>query len=274
MSREHPVISGLGEGIAATAIDALALPAEPSANEPACARPGPIPAAPALDVPSGHVWPGSRGREWLAEASADPPRVFAAMDAWRASTRAGWMFHSPLAAAFNDPELGRAALLAMARRHAHHARVLSTPRAVVLAPDGHGRWRLWQVLRRHRSVREQLTRGLDQHDATAVAEVLIEGARRLAEIEARLEVDAVGTLRIDLDGVGVIDGTTRFIGIFAEHRPAAGGLDVLGRALGPLLVGWQVHRPALIEALRGCHAMALMSDHEIIERLLQLLDQR
>lgn len=123
----------------------LASPAEP---EPAQAQSPSDPWPPDASIPPGLVWPPVQGRVVVHEAARDAIRLHQdALGTWFGVTSSGrWAMYSAAAASFRDLEHGREALIAWARWHSVAGSRLSTERAIVLAPTGHGEWRLWQIV--------------------------------------------------------------------------------------------------------------------------------
>ena len=109
---------------------------------------GYVPATPDERVASGLVWPPVDGRTVLQElAQARVQLSRSKQGDWTGTANGRWQIHSAAAEVFEDIEAGRMVLVQSARVHAANARVGSTDRCVVLADDGHGRYRLWQIVR-------------------------------------------------------------------------------------------------------------------------------
>jgi hypothetical protein len=66
---------------------------------------------------------------------------------WAGTVNGRWQVHSAAAEVFEDIDEGRMVLVQSARIHAANARGKAVERCVVLASDGHGRYRLWQLAR-------------------------------------------------------------------------------------------------------------------------------
>jgi hypothetical protein len=94
------------------------------------------------------VWPPVDGRTVLQELAQARVRLSRSKQGdWTGTANGRWQIHSAAAEVFEDIEAGRVVLVQSARVHAANARVGSTDRCVVLADDGHGRYRLWQIVR-------------------------------------------------------------------------------------------------------------------------------
>ena len=109
---------------------------------------GYVPATPDERVASGLVWPPVDGRTVLQElALAGVQLSRSEQGDWTGTANGRWRIHSAAAEVFEDMEAGRMVLVQSARVHAANARGGSMDRCVVLAGDGHGRYRLWQIVR-------------------------------------------------------------------------------------------------------------------------------
>lgn len=137
------------------------------------------PLAPTHEVPSGLVWPPIDGRIVLRDASRPHARGHGdAAGNWVASLAGDWQAHSAADAVFTDREEGRERLVAWARAHTSALGLLSRQRCIALAETGDGRWRLWQVVLSHPSLREHLA---DADGAVDVVHRLGAIGRALAE---------------------------------------------------------------------------------------------
>jgi signal recognition particle receptor subunit beta len=219
------------------AVEAELAPAPPRATE---VNRSAIPGTPDHRVPAGMIWPPVEGRLLLLEASAGTfvPRQTAAGD-WIGET-SGWRFHSPLRASYTDSELGRRALIDWARMHASGQRWFSSPRAVVLAGRD-GEWRLWQIVRVERSLRDALVRGLDDSSPHALLRRLLDAGRVLLAAADALAM-APCRLSLTVDTVGGSADAPRYVGFLPDpffaraSRPISADdrLTLLRRELGAL----------------------------------------
>ncbi|HEX3766353.1 MAG TPA: ADP-ribosylation factor-like protein [Kofleriaceae bacterium] len=165
---------------------------------PAIAPGVPRPRLPDARVPSGAIWPPVEGRAVLHEATTGDLTVQRVGDGdWIAGLGSDWRVHSAAAAAFDDVDDGRRALLTWARLHAAHGELLSPSRCVVLAAADARTWRLWQIIRRTPSLRAWLVdgRALDAAELldrlAAAAAVFGEACRRFAD-PLPVTLDTVG----------------------------------------------------------------------------------
>ena len=106
------------------------------------------PALPNERVRSGMIWPPVDGRLILHElASRTVSLRQLSCGSWSGAADGGWAIHSAADAAFEQIEQGRELLIQLARQCAATPD-LSLERLVVLADDGQGRFRLWQITRK------------------------------------------------------------------------------------------------------------------------------
>ena len=109
---------------------------------------GYVPATPDERVGSGMVWPPVDGRTVLQEvAQARVQLNRTEQGDWAGAANGRWQVHSAAAEVFEDIDEGRMVLVQSARVHAANARGKAVERCVVLASDGHGRYRLWHIAR-------------------------------------------------------------------------------------------------------------------------------
>jgi signal recognition particle receptor subunit beta len=239
----------------------------PLAARRAAARPAladePPPRPPDATVPSGAIWPPVEGRMILHEAVASGLTSHRLQNGdWAAGLGSGWRACTRHDAVYRGFAEGRAALLEWARLHAACARLLSPRRCLTLADAGDRTWRLWQLVRSERSLRD-LTPDLDRRSAEAGALELLGLAGLLVELEGRV-AEAGYHLPCTLDSVGRgVDGPV-FIGLMPAAAPAEPtarrGQDLLAEELGPLVATLSPPRrrelAAALERVRGRAARA------------------
>lgn len=106
------------------------------------------PATPDPSVASGMIWPPVDGRVILHELAAVRVQLSrSALGDWSGTVNGRWRIHSPAQAVFRELEHGRTALVQSARIHAARAGGRPVDRCVVLAADGRGKFRVWQIAR-------------------------------------------------------------------------------------------------------------------------------
>ncbi|MFL6604408.1 MAG: GTP-binding protein [Steroidobacteraceae bacterium] len=109
---------------------------------------GYVPSPPDEHVASGMVWPPVDGRTVLQEvAQARVELSRSPQGDWSGAANGRWQLHSAASDVYEALEEGRTVLIQSARIHATYAREKSVNRCVVLASDGRGRYRLWQITR-------------------------------------------------------------------------------------------------------------------------------
>jgi signal recognition particle receptor subunit beta len=109
---------------------------------------GYVPMPPDERVATGMIWPPVDGRAVLQElAQARIELRRSAQGDWSGAANGRWRIHSAASEVYEALEEGRTVLVQSARIHAANAREKSVNRCVVLASDGRGRYRLWQVTR-------------------------------------------------------------------------------------------------------------------------------
>jgi hypothetical protein len=119
-----------------------------STNTAVAGGDGYVPAVPDERIASGLVWPPVDGRTVLQElARARIPLRRSEQGAWTGTVKGRWQIRSENTQVFNDIDAGRAILVRAARVYATNTRGKSVDRCVVLAADGHGRYRLWHIIR-------------------------------------------------------------------------------------------------------------------------------
>lgn len=194
---------------------------------------------PDSSLPTGFIWPPVDGRAVLhevAQLGIQPERT--PLGDWWGSG-GGWRVHSGASFCFEDLDAARSALIEWARRHVAYESCLSAGRVVVLASAGLGRWRLWQVVRLHQALREQLALCLASNDCEAVAAELAHAAERLLSARRRLDAGE-GCLPCNLWTIGAGDAPLpRYVGLMPGPRSELGAEPretlLIERELGPLL---------------------------------------
>jgi signal recognition particle receptor subunit beta len=119
---------------------------EPAAASAAAELQEAVPALPDDRVASGLVWPPVDGRLVLHELTqAHVPLTRCADGAWSGEVPGRWLLYSEAGEAFQEVEQGRAVLVHSARAQSVAGRDRTSPCCIVLAADGHGRYRLWRI---------------------------------------------------------------------------------------------------------------------------------
>jgi len=174
------------------------------------------PRLPDAGVPSGAIWPPVEGRAILSEL-AQTTLVLRRLSNgdWAAGLGSGWRVMSTRDAAFDTLDQGRAALIQWARLHATANGVISPRRCIVLADDGRGGWRLWQVVQTEESLRELISRSLHEHTGEALIAWLSQAVQLLVDAQ-----DQLGGLPLalpcNLDTIGASEVGAIYIGLMPE----------------------------------------------------------
>jgi signal recognition particle receptor subunit beta len=223
-----PAVVEVGPQSPAAALLREVLEFETSARTPAPPRGnrnGP-PRLPDAAVPSGAIWPPVEGRAILSELAQTTLVVRRLSNGdWAAGLGSGWRVMSTRDAAFATLDQGRAALIQWARVHASANGVISPRRCVVLADDGDGGWRLWQVVRTEESLRELISRELHDYTGEALIARMCQAVQLLVDAQ-----DQLGHLPLvlpcNLDTIGSSEIGAIYIGLMpdpslplAEARP-------------------------------------------------------
>lgn len=191
-------------------------------------------------MPGGFIWPPVDGRVILhAVAQLNLTPVRTPRGDWWASAD-GYRFHSAGAAIFADADLGRQALIEWARLHATNTRRLSQGRTVILAKAGSGRYRLWQLVRVQRALRDRLAASTGLANPEEVASDLFGAAAHLLEARALLHTADLPLPCTLWTISGDFPAQPRFVGLMPQTGNSitgdeiAGG-DLLAREFSPLL---------------------------------------
>jgi len=178
------------------------------------------PIAPDEKVASGMVWPPVDGRLILHETSSSPARLARdSQGGWSGSIDNRWSLHSAADAVFDNIDAGRAELVQWARQHVAGGELLSKQRCIVLAADGQGRYRLWQIVRIESSLRTQMEEAL-RGDAGVIANSLLTVARSFMTMAERMSA-AMCELQLTLDHVGAAGSAyLGFIPLPSQMQPA------------------------------------------------------
>jgi len=172
------------------------------------------PALPDPTVPSGMIWPPLEGRVLLEEVTNTGIELQrTSSGAWLATVGQRWRLHTARDAEFPSLESARRELLQSARAHTALGRLLSHPRAIVVAATGRGTWRLWQIVRIRPSLRDSLSSALGVQDPRVVADCFARVGTQLVELNSRrgdfphlppCTLDTVGPGELHVEFVGLL----------------------------------------------------------------------
>jgi signal recognition particle receptor subunit beta len=197
------------------------------------------PRSPDPAVPSGSIWPPVEGRLILQEAAATPMTAHRLRSGgWTAGLGHGFRIFSAADAVFSDLEAGRATLIRTARLHAACKGLISDQRCIVLSATGQGSWRLWQIVRAERPLRERFS-DIGRCETEEAAKRIVDAAALLCDVGARLQ-GAPCNLPCTLDTVGCTDDGPIYIGLMpheTRNGPSADVSYAIGAQLGSIIRG-------------------------------------
>ncbi len=169
------------------------------------------PRLPGSSLPSGMIWPPVDGRLILHDVASRPFELQRDDNGdWTSESDRMWKIHSFKHARFDTMDQGREVLIKWARIHTECLHLISDHRCIVLADDGHGRFRLWQILRASPSLRDEFLGSLPI-GPYAIASLLLSLPRQMMQASERWSGAASG-LPLKLENVGSATTGGRFVG--------------------------------------------------------------
>lgn len=250
--------SALDEAVAGNTPRAKAVASVPP---PAADAANVAPSLPSSTLPSGMIWPPVNGRLILHDATAN--QVDLELDAngdWVGRTSGHWKIHSPKPAQFATLDQGREALIKWARLHAASTHVISAQRCVVLAEDGLGHYRLWQIVRADPSLRDEFSAALAE-GPDAIAASLLTLPRQLLQAAERWN-GAACWLPLKLTSVGTATAGGCYLGRMPDPLQAR---PVERRSLPSVLGDLALEIEFAVPALRPQRNEALMALRRMTE---------
>jgi hypothetical protein len=195
------------------------------------------PLSPDPSAPSGSIWPPVEGRMILAEAASMRMTTHRLRSGgWTAGLGHGWRIFSGADTVFADLEAGRETLVRVARLHVACKPLLSVQRCIVLASTGQGTWRLWQIVRAERPLRNRF-HDIARCSTEEAAARIIEAATLLCEVGARIQ-NAPCNLPCTLDTVGFGENGPVYVGLMPMEPRSGPSADVsyaIGSQLGSIV---------------------------------------
>jgi signal recognition particle receptor subunit beta len=195
------------------------------------------PRSPDPSAPSGSIWPPVEGRMILQEAAATRMTTHRLRSGgWTAGLGHGYRIFSGEENVYPDVEVGRETLVRVARLHVACRELLSIQRCIVLAATGHDTWRLWQIVRAERPLRERLN-DIDRCTTEEAAARIVEAATVLCELGTRIAT-APCHLPCTLDTVALGERGALYVGLMPlEPRsgPSADMTSGIGSQLGAVV---------------------------------------
>lgn len=248
------------------------------------------PELPRPNVPEGMVWPPVTGRAALQDIAQHgvPVQKVDESGAYFACVQDSWEIHSAADARYESPVVGMEHFLDWAQKHTELAEILSGPRCIVLAPENslppsdRGQvWRLWQIVRTHRPVRDRIAALLDEENPRIIAASLLSAGACLLDLESQRERFPL-LPESSLDGVGERLNGSHYVGML----PAPGDMKELPSQKGPsprtllsrelakvILEDWRENRGRILREIRNL-SRASKNPHEKLagEALSKILD--
>ncbi len=241
----------LSQVIQGEALDVAAPASDPRAS--AWAKTNAAPALPHEHLPGGMIWPPVEGRMTLHEIANDQFELKQRPNGdWCGVVGEKWLIQSPAEAKFDDLETGRSAILNWARLHSGCQRFFSGHRSIVLAPDGQGGYRLWQIIAQSPALRGQVEFAMRVGVGSMIAS-LVDSTQLLLRAH-REWIDDASDLPITLATVGESSGAPRFVGLMpfpmnssASPRGSIDWSQVIAEDLRPELITIRRLRDELLE---------------------------
>lgn len=191
------------------------------------------PLSPDPSAPSGSIWPPVEGRVILQEAAATRMTTHRLRGGgWTAGLGHGWRIFSGADTVYSDVEAGREMLIRVARLHVACNSLLSIHRCIVLAWTGQGTWRLWQIVRAERPLRDRLN-DIGRCTTEEAAARILEAASLLCDIGARMQ-QAPCHLPCTLDTIGRGERGPVYVGLMPVE-PRTGPISNV-----PYGIGWEL----------------------------------
>jgi GTPase SAR1 family protein len=171
-----------------------------------------MPCLPSADLPRQSVFPAGSGHELLTQLAIANPLLERRSDgAWDARAAQGWRCYSRADWCYDNEAEAHQALHVHVRTHIYFSPILSTQRAVAIADNGQGQWRLWQITRSQKNLAQLLQDTLHQNNAKDFARALVNCADQVYQA-FRLFSRYAPHLPVTLDAIG-IDETPVYIGL-------------------------------------------------------------
>jgi signal recognition particle receptor subunit beta len=195
------------------------------------------PRSPDPSAPSGSIWPPVEGRLILQEAAATRMTTHRLRSGgWTAGLGHGWRIFSGDQSSFTDMEAGRETLVRVARLHVACKDLLSVQRCIVLAATGLSTWRLWQIVRAERPLRDRLA-DIERCNTEEAAARIVEAATQLCDIGMRIQHSPC-PLPCTLDTIAISDRGPIYIGLMpleTREGPSADITSGIGSQLGAIV---------------------------------------
>lgn len=178
------------------------------------------PRLPNHGVAAGTVWPAVEGRVILHEISRHPrPVVRREPDhCWIAEVADQWTMVSVPQHCFDAESRAREEIVRLARLHAGFRSVLSEHRCITFCDGGSGDWRVWQIVRRERTLADLLEAALELSSPDAVGTELLQISVALCSALEAFR-DAGLPCPAGLRDIGIVRGRPVFSGFLVAPGP-------------------------------------------------------
>jgi hypothetical protein len=182
-------------------------------------QPAGTPRVPGRNPKAGSLWPTVGGRIILHELADQSIQIACQADeSWTALVNDRWQLLSlPEHVYANEPQ-ARDAMLDLARRHIALKPVLSEHRCIVYSASGLGDFRIWQILRKEKTLADAVAGAARADTPEGFAAEVFEIAVFLAKAITAFGEHA-SDLQATLSSVTSIMGRPAFAGFVADRRP-------------------------------------------------------
>jgi len=171
---------------------------------------------PTPDVPGGMIWPPVEGRIILHEvAKLGPSPVLIDNGDWSSTLTGNWRMHSYKDAVISGLSEARQILIEWAHLHIGVSSLLSPHRCLVLNQNGDESWRLWQVVRVEKSLRDYLDMALAESSAERVAEGIWGTAYILTTAVERFS-EELPAIKCRISNISYIDSQILYSGLMPD----------------------------------------------------------
>lgn len=238
-----------------------------SARDAAVGRqPAGTPRLPSRSPKAGSLWPTVGGRIILHELADHSVEIARQADeSWTAVVNGRWRLLSLPEHVYENEPQARDAMLDLARRHIAFKAVLSEHRCIVYSDSGSGDFRIWQILRREKTLADAVAEAARADTAESFAAEIFAIAVFLGKAVTAFDQHD-SDLHATLDSVTSIMGRPAFAGFVAARQPDFDLWEPLRE--GPAaVVGEELREPLRrTMAQRGFAAPALLRQIERLKR--------
>lgn len=149
----------------------------------------PPPWLPDANLQAGNVWPPVAGRLILHEiASNQSTPKHQDKGTWTLAAGDNWLLASQSDQLYDDLNNARRQLLEHVRAHRSVDEFISESRCLALAPANEKQWRIWQIVRREKSLADELRNALQDLNPVVIADKLFQIAGYLLHATASIRI--------------------------------------------------------------------------------------